>query len=301
MLAARGLQGAANAAPRVIAVAIVRDVYGGRRMAEVMSFVMTVFIVVPVLAPGIGSGLMPFGGWRLIFGVLMAVALAVLAWMALRLPETHPPARRERLSPRWLAWAVGSTLTSRQTLGYTLATGLLFGALMGYVSSAQQVFTEAYRLGPWFPAAFGSVAAALAGASVLNGRLVMRVGMRRMGHAALIGFVAAATAHVALEAAIGQPPLAVFLVLLALELFCFGLIMPNFNALAMEPMGAIAGTASSVVGAVTTGLGAGAGLWIGQLFDGGVGPLLAGFLWSGALGLAAVLITERGRLFGTGR
>jgi DHA1 family bicyclomycin/chloramphenicol resistance-like MFS transporter len=296
LLAARLLQGAANAAPRVVAVAVVRDVYGGRRMAEVMSFVMTVFIIVPILAPSIGSLFLLAGSWHLIFAFLLAVAVAVLAWMALRLPETHPAAAREPLSARWLLAAVRETLTTRQTLGYTLATGVLFGALMGYINSAQQIFTETYALGPWFPAVFGAVAASLALASVVNGRLVLRVGMRPMSHAALIGFVAVALVHLGLELALGAPPLGLFVAMLALELFCFGLIMPNFNALAMEPMGRIAGTASSFVGAVTTGLAAALGWRIGQHYDGTVAPLLAGFAWSGALSLLAVAVTERGRL-----
>jgi DHA1 family bicyclomycin/chloramphenicol resistance-like MFS transporter len=300
LLAARFVQGLANAAPRIVAIAVVRDSYGGRRMAEVMSFVMMVFIIVPVVAPTLGSVVLLFGSWHLIFAFLFAFGLAILAWTTLRLPETHPAAVREPLSLDWVAQAFGQAITTRQTLGYTLATGVLFGSLMGYINSAQQIFVEAYGAGGWFPALFGCVAAALALAAFLNSRVVGRLGMRRVSHAALLGFVTTALLHLGLDLG-GQPSLAVFMPLMALALFCFGLIMPNFNAIAMEPMGRIAGTASSFFGAVTTGLGAGLGLYVGQQYDGSVTPLLAGFAAFGLVGLAIVLVTEKGRLFGTGQ
>ncbi len=300
LLLARIVQGLANAAPRIVAIAVVRDVYGGRRMAEVMSFVMMVFIVVPVLAPSVGGAFLIVGSWHLIFAALLVISLTFLVWMALRLPETRLPESREPLSVDWLLGAFGQAATTRQTLGYTLATGVLFGSLMGYINSAQQIFVEIYRLGAWFPIIFGCVAVALAFASFFNSRFVGRLGMRRVSHAAVIGFAGIGLLHLGLIAGLGAPPLWAFVLLLALNLFCFGLIMPNFNAIAMEPMGRIAGTASSFVGAVTTGMGALLGLWIGQAYDGSVTPLVAGFAGFGLVGLAAVLVTERGRLFGTG-
>lgn len=300
LLAARFLQGLANAAPRVVAVAVVRDVYGGRRMAEVMSFVMTVFIVVPVLAPTLGGAFLAFGSWHLIFAFLFVVSLVFLAWMALRLPETRPVGLRDPFSMRWILDAFGQAISNRTTLGYTLATGVIFGALMGYVNSAQQIFVEVYGVGDLFPILFGCVAAALAFASFSNSRFVGAVGMRRMSHGALLGFIAVALVHVGLDLAFGPVPLPLFMGLLALNLLCFGLLMPNFNAIAMEPMGRIAGTASSFVGAVTTGLAAALGLYVGQSFDGSVTPLLLGFAGFGLGGLAIILVTERGRLFGTG-
>lgn len=300
LLLARFVQGLANAAPRVVAIAIVRDVYGGRRMAEVMSFVMMVFIVVPVLAPTVGGLFLLVGSWHLIFAFLFAISLAFAVWMAFRLPETRPPAMREPLSVRWLLDAFGEAVRHRQTLGYTLATGVIFGSLMGYINSAEQIFVEVYGLGRLFPVVFGACAAALAVASFLNSRLVGRLGMRRISHGAMLGFAGLSLLHLAIALATGRPPLAVFVVLLALTLLCFGLMMPNFNALAMEPMGRIAGTASSFVGAVTTAVGAALGLVVGQLYDGTVIPLIAGFAASGTAGALIVLLTERWRLFAGG-
>jgi DHA1 family bicyclomycin/chloramphenicol resistance-like MFS transporter len=300
LLAARFLQGAANAAPRVITIAVVRDIYGGRRMAEVMSFVMMVFIIVPVIAPLLGAGLLRLGSWHLIFAFLFVFSIGVLVWMALALPETRPPESREPLSARWLVGAFGDTLRNRATLGYTLATGSVFGALMGYINASQQVFTGIYDAGAWFPVLFGAVSAALAVAALLNSQFVMRLGMRRISHAALLGFVVIGCFHAAIAGIWGPPPLWLFVGLLGLDLFCFGLIMPNFNSIAMEPMGRIAGTASSFVGAVTTGLAAFLGWMTGQAYDGTVMPLLLGFAGFGLMALFFVLIAERGRLFGQG-
>lgn len=300
LLAARFVQGVANAAPRIVAVAMTRDSFQGRRMAEVMSFVMMVFIIVPVIAPSLGGLFLLMGSWHLIFAFLCLFALAILAWSFARLPETHPAETREPLTIAWLWGAVRETVTNRQTLGYTLATGVLFGSLMGYINSAQQVFEDVYAVGALFPILFGACAIALAIAAFVSGRFVMRIGSRRLGHAAIIGYATLSLMHYGLFLVIGTPPLPVFLVILSGCLFCFGLVMPNYNALAMEPMGRVAGTASSFVGAVTTGLAAFFGLIIGQQFDGTVGPLLAGFAIFGVGGVIITLIVERGRLFGTG-
>ncbi|MGM0584754.1 MAG: multidrug effflux MFS transporter [Pseudomonadota bacterium] len=300
LLGGRFAQGVANAAPRVIAIAVVRDLYGGRRMAEVMSFVMMVFIIVPALAPALGSGILLFAGWPVMFVFLAAVACAILIWTGIRLPETRPPELREPLSVRWLLSAFGETISTRQTLGYALATAAVFGGMMGYINSAQQIFVETYDLGRLFPLAFGAVAVALAVAAIVNSRLVVSVGMRRIGHTAVCGFLGVALLHAGLQYAFGLLPLSLFLGLMTAQLFCFGFIMPNYNALAMEPMGRIAGTASSFVGAVTTGGAAFLGWIVGQSYDGSALPLSLGFAGFGALALALTLATERGRLFQPG-
>lgn len=297
LLAARFAQGIAVAAPRVTALAVVRDVYSGRRMAEVMSFVMMVFIIVPVIAPSIGGAWLLVADWPAIFAFLGAFALVLLGWAGWRLPETRAAAHRVPLSFGAVGNAFLAVVRTRVTLGYTLATGVLFGALMGYVNSAQQVFVDIYGLGVWFPAMFGAVSLAIAAASFANSRLVVRLGMRRLSHAALTGFVATSVVHLAIVLAIGTPPLALFAGLLWLAFFFFGFLMPNLNALAMEPMGRIAGTASSFIGATTTGTAAVLGWAVGQHFAGSVVPLLAGFAVFGAVSLALVAVTERGRLF----
>lgn len=300
LLVWRLVQGFGNAAPRIIAVAVVRDVYGGRKMAEVMSFVMMTFIIVPVLAPSVGGLVLLYGEWQAIFWVLGVAGALILGWTALRLPETRPEEDRAPLSVAWLGAALHKTVTTRMTLGYTLATGVIFAALLAYVSSAQQIFTSVYALGDMFPIVFGVTAVGMAAASVLNGRFVGRIGMRRISHAALIGYLVAGLGMTLAARLGGTPPLALFIGLLIFGLFCFGLIMPNFNAIAMEPMGHIAGTASSFIGAVTTATAAVLGGWVGQRYDGSIVPLADAFAIFAAGGLIIVLITERGRLFRVG-
>jgi DHA1 family bicyclomycin/chloramphenicol resistance-like MFS transporter len=295
LLLARMAQGLGGAAPRVISVAVVRDLFSGRQMARVMSFAMTVFIFVPVAAPAIGQGILAAGPWRWTFYFVALFGLVIMAWSAARLPETHvsklhvSKSRRSgeplgRTAPG-LAAALRMTVTTGPTIGYTAASAFMFGCLMSYIGSAQQIFVDVYGLGSKFPLAFGAVASVMAVSSFANTRLVMRYGMRRISHGALMGFIAASAALTALAVA-GQPPLLAFCGLIALAFFMFGLIVANFNAIAMEPMGEIAGTAASVVGFLTTAAAAALGAVVGRLFDGSVLPLAAGFT---ALGLCALL------------
>jgi DHA1 family bicyclomycin/chloramphenicol resistance-like MFS transporter len=298
LLLARAVQGIGCAAPRIIALAVVRDLFGGRQMARVMSFVMMVFIIVPVIAPSLGEGLLLLGDWRWIFLLLLTASLVLLGLTAWRLPETRPPETRAKLSLDWLGHAVRRVVTTRQTLGYTVATGFVFGCLMSYINSAQQIFEGIYGLDALFPLVFAAIAVFLAGASLTNGALVRRHGMRRMSHTALAGFVAVAAIHLIVVLIYdGSPPLVVFAGFLALNLFLFGFLMPNFNALAMEPLRELAGTASSFIGFFTTGSAALLGWAVGQSFNDTVIPLTTGYLLLSGIALLVVTITEGGRLF----
>ncbi len=297
-LFARFLQGFGCAAARIVSTAIIRDIYGGREMAKVMSFVMMIFIMIPAIAPLVGTAVLAVGSWRLIFGLLFVAGVSAYVWMVVSLPETLPEERRKPLAWGTLGKAIAKAATNRVTLGYTVAGGVIFGALMGYVNSAQQVFQDFYATGSLFPFWFGSIACAMMLASIFNSRLVERIGMRRMSHFAILGFVTVALVHVGLFWTVGAPPVAGFAVLIGLNFFFFGVLMPNLNALAMEPMADIAGTASSFIGSVTTMMAAAFGGYIGHLFDGTSGPLLMGFAACGLGCLLLVMITEKGRLFG---
>jgi MFS transporter, DHA1 family, multidrug resistance protein len=295
MFVARAVQGFGASAPRIIAIAIVRDRFAGREMARVMSFVMMVFIIMPIMAPAIGQGVMLFGPWRLIFVVLLTVSLILLVWAWLRLPETLPPEKRQALTPRQFGSALRTIVTTRETLGYAIGFGCFLGVLMSYVGSAEQIFVDIYALGTRFPLVFGAISSVMILASVINARLVGRIGMRRVSHYALLAFIAVC-GLVALAGYPPHPPLILFCLFIATAFFCFGLIGPNFNAMAMEPVGHIAGTASSFIGFSTTAGGAFFGFLIGQSFDGTVRPLAIGFSLLGLACLITVLIVERGRL-----
>jgi DHA1 family bicyclomycin/chloramphenicol resistance-like MFS transporter len=295
MFAARALQGFGAAAPRIIGIAIVRDRFAGRGMARVMSFVMMVFIVIPIIAPSIGQGLIQFAAWRWIFAALVAACFATLVWVWLRLPETHSDDSRVPLTLGRFWTAIRTIVTTRQTFGYALSFGFIFGLLMAYIGSAEQIFLDVYGLGEAFPLVFGAIASVMILASITNARLVERVGMRRVSHLALLALVGVC-GLMALGGYPEKPPLLIFGLFMAAVFFCFGLMAPNFNAMAMEPVGHIAGTASSFVGFYTTTVGAFFGFLIGQSFDGSVRPLAIGFTLLAVATLITVLIVERGRL-----
>jgi len=296
MLVGRVLQGLGAAGPRSVTVALVRDQYEGRAMARIMSLVMAVFIMVPALAPGIGQIILMIAHWRAIFGFILVVAAIALVWFALRQPETLAPERRVGFSPSRIVLAVRETCGNRVAFGYTLAAGLIFGAFVGYLSSAQQIFQIQYGLGELFPLYFAALALAIGGASLVNARLVMRHGMRRLSAWALGLLTGLSLAFLGLAAALeGAPPLWALMTYMMVAFFCIGMLFSNFNALAMEPLGHIAGVGAAVVGSLTTFISLALGAIIGQSYDGTVLPLVAGFALLGLAAIAVIRWIERGR------
>lgn len=295
MLALRFLQGVGASATRVITVSIVRDVYGGRMMAEIMSLIMMVFMVIPVIAPSIGQVIMLFGEWHLIFVFIFLFGLLVAGLFAWHVPETLHADNRRPFTLRSIATAFALVIGNRIAFLYALAIAFIFGGLFGFINSAQQLLVDVYGFGVYFPVVFAAFAGLMAVASFTNSRLVQRFGMRRLSHAALIGFCLVCLAW-ALTALFGDVPFWLFALYYMLAMFQFGLIGPNFNAMAMEPLGHVAGTASSVLGFTQTVLGGFIGALIGQAFDGTGTPLAFSFLIVAIAALAMVLIAERGRL-----
>ncbi len=296
LLALRFIQGIGAASTRVIAVSMVRDRFGGRAMAEIMSLIFMVFMIIPVIAPSIGQLVMLFAEWHMIFVCMGVIALAIVIWAAVRLPETLRPEDRRPFTVSSIGQAFAIVLTNRISLWYTLASTTIFGALFGFINSAQQVYVGIYGLGVWFPVVFAGIAGMMAVSSFLNSRLVGRLGMRRLSHGAVIGFLAVSTIWF-VWSLYGQVPLVGFIALFAAAMFQFGWIGSNFNALAMEPLGHIAGSASSVQGFVQTLGGGLIGAAVGQSFDGTTTPLAAGFCGVGAVALLMVLVAEKGTLF----
>jgi DHA1 family bicyclomycin/chloramphenicol resistance-like MFS transporter len=296
LLIARFIQGVGSASPRILSMAIVRDYSKGAGMAKAMSTLMTVFIIVPVLAPTLGSLVIAVADWRWLFALLAVVAVGLMAWSMARLEESHPPAKRAAPSVMGVLLAARTVVTTRATVGYTLCVGFMLGMMMSYVSTAQQIFVDVYHEGDLFPILFGVVASAIALASILNSRNVVRVGIRRMCHSALAAFVVLCCA-MGLAGFPEQPPLWLFMGFMFLAFFCFGFIAPNANALAMEPMGKVAGMASSFIGFMTSIMGATLGGYLGQHFDGSVRPFLVGVFVFALCSMTMVLITEKGRLW----
>ncbi|TWF49691.1 DHA1 family bicyclomycin/chloramphenicol resistance-like MFS transporter [Neorhizobium alkalisoli] len=298
LLALRFAQGLGSAATRVISVSIVRDVFGGRAMAEVMSLIMMVFMIVPVIAPGTGQVVLLFGNWHLIFVFIAIAAIIVTSWVARKLPETLDPSDVRPLTVSSIVGGFIIVLTNRVALCYTIASTFIFGALFGFINSAQQVYVGIYELGHWFPVAFAAVALFMSLSAFLSSRLVGKLGMRKLSHAALIGFVTVTFLWLMVQLLSATPmPFLLFLAFFALAMFQFGLIASNFNSLAMEPLGHVAGTASSVLGFMGTVGGALIGASIGQAFNGTATPMVAGFFTVSVIGLVFVLIAEKGKLF----
>jgi DHA1 family bicyclomycin/chloramphenicol resistance-like MFS transporter len=296
LLGFRVLQGIGAAGTRVIAVSAIRDTFDGRQMAEVMSMVMMVFMIVPVVAPSLGQAAMLLGAWHTIFVLMAGMGLIVTVWSMLRLPETLAPERRRSLSFRSVTEGFRLVVTNRIALCYMLATTAVFGGLFGFINSAQQIYVDIYGLDAWFPLLFALGAGLMAMASFTNARLVGRLGMRRVSHSALIGFIVVSGVWLALSL-LGPIPFALFFVLFSLAMFQFGLLGSNFNTIAMEPLGRVAGTAAAVLGFVTTLGGGLLGAAIGQAFNDTLTPLAGGYFILGAVALGLVLIGERGRLF----
>lgn len=299
MIAARALQGMGAAASRVLVITIIRDFYSGRTMARVMSLTFIVFLAAPVIAPTLGQAIAAVAPWQWIFGVLAIFGAGTAAWSWRRLPESLHPEDRRTMSAGGILQAFRQVLASRIAVGYMLALTAMIGALFGFINSVQQVFAVALEAPQLLTSIFALAAGWMAVSSFINSRIVERIGTRRVSHAALLGFIAIACAH-GLLAAAGYETVLVFAVLQSAMMFCFGLIGANFNSIAMEPLGRIAGTASSVLGFVTTVGGALIGFFIGQHFDGTVLPLTVGFSACGLAALAIVTITEKGRLLAVG-
>jgi MFS transporter, DHA1 family, multidrug resistance protein len=297
LLLARAVWGFGAAGGRVVTLAVVRDTYEGERMARAMSTIMAVFILVPVVAPTFGAALGGLVGWRWLFATCLLAVVAVALW-ARRLPETLAPQYRLELRADRILRAARIVVTERVTLGYGLAMIALFGGFTAWLGSAELIIGETFDAAASFPLVFGALAAVMGVAAFTNGRVVERIGLRRLAHVVLVGYLVSATVLVVVTVTTdGRPPLWLFLVTLAPVLCSHALLIPNCNTIAMQPMAAIAGTASAVIGASQIAGGALLGAAIDALFDGTVLPLATGFLLLGIVASVFVIWAERGRLF----
>ncbi len=296
LLGARVLQGLMSASTRVLAVAIVRDRYSGRQMARTLSLAQMIFFLVPILAPSLGQGLLAFGPWRFIFYALAGFAAFVLAWSVMRLRESLPVARRTPLSIAALRQAYRLTLTNRFSAGYAVAASLTFGGIIAFVASAQQIFVDEFHVGSRFTILFAICAFAMGCAAFANSRLVERLGTRLISQMAVLALIVLSILHLAVIAA-GVEGLVTYMVFQAFSMTCIGLCGANFGAMAMEPVGHIAGTASSIQGFITSVGAVAVGSLIGQSYDGTTYPLAIGYLAIGIAVLATVYAVEGGKLF----
>lgn len=296
LLIARFIQGFGLAAPRVLTMAIIRDKYAGPLMAQVMSFIMVFFILVPMIAPLIGQGILLVADWHAIFAVMLILGIISLIWFAIRQPETLADENRKALKPSVLWNTCKEVFTTPVSMAYTLAAGILSGAFISYLASAQQVFGVTYELGEYFALYFSGLALVYGLASFFNGKLVVRKGMQFMVFRAFSVLVASSV--IFMVTVIWQdymPPLSWVTFYFVVSFASVGVLFGNLNSLAMEPLGHLAGFGAAVVGAVSTLTAVSIALFIGSLFDGSIWPLTLGFCGCSIVSAVVVFAIERFR------
>jgi MFS transporter, DHA1 family, multidrug resistance protein len=296
LLAARAAAGFFAAASRVIAVSIVRDRFQGDRMARIMSIVFIVFMLVPVLAPSFGQLILLVAPWRWIFGVLLVLGTIELIWVARRLPETLNPAHRVEIRAKDVSAMLWTVVSHRTSIGYMIATGVVMGGLIGFLTSAQQIFFDIFHAPKVFPIAFAGIAGSMAMGSYFNSRLVEHLGARRVSQSALILLTLLGGAHT-LTAWAGLETMASFIVLQSLTMLCVSLTGSNFGAISMEPFSRGAGLASSFQASLTTLVSAMLGAFTGSMFNGTTLPMALGFFGYGCIAFLLVAWAERWKLF----
>ncbi|MBP1882089.1 multidrug effflux MFS transporter [Sinorhizobium mexicanum] len=296
LLVMRFVQGIGAAAIRITTMAIVRDCFGGREMARVMSYVMIVFMIIPIVAPSLGQLVVVSATWHWIFILIGGIGAVLFIWALTRMKESLPPEERLPLSVGAVLSGFRTVLTNRITCGYMIGLTLFSAVICAYVVSVQQVFGEVYGLGDWLPIAFAGTAGGIAVANFANGFFVRSFGMRRISHAAMILFTSLASIGFVLSLA-GTPAFAISYLLFSILLMFFAAIATNFTAISLEPMGHLAGTATAITGFVSTTGGTLLGAGVGQLFNGTLQPLFGGFALFGLLTILATLWAENGKLF----
>lgn len=299
LVVARAAQGAAVASSRVAIMAMLRDLYAGREMARVVSIVTVVFMAAPILAPALGQVALAAGPWRLIFIGLAVYGAALFVWTLVRTPETLAADKRAALSLKTAIASYATFVRTRGAIGYSLSSACVFGAFFAYLGTAQQIYVGQFGLGPLFPAAFGAGAIPFAAAAFLNARLVRRLGMRKLVHGALALLIAVNLAHVA-AAASGAQSAALYLGFMGASMFALGFVGGNSTAIAMDPMGRIAGAAAAAHGFITSAGAAALGAAAGRLYQGSTGSVALAFVLFGGLALFFCYWAEHGRLFREG-
>jgi len=299
MLVGRCLQGIGLSGPRVVTIAIIRDLYKGERMAQVMSFVLAVFIAVPAIAPAIGQGVLYIADWRIIFVVLLSLGTIAFIWFYLRQEETLTKENRMKFSFTNLEKKLKEIITIRSTIAYTLAAGFISSAFVGFLNSSQQVFQIQFGLGERFPIYFAAIALSVGLASFVNGKMVIRYGMQKMVRSSALSIVVISIIFYGLiNTVIVNPSLTFFMMYLLSTVFFVGILFGNLNSMAMEPLGHMAGIGAAIVGSVSTFISVPFGTYIGMQYNGTVEPMVMGFLVFGSLTALSIFFTK-GKKFTT--
>ncbi|MDH2436190.1 multidrug effflux MFS transporter [Pokkaliibacter sp. MBI-7] len=296
LLLGRIVQGIGVSGPKIASRALIRDQFEGNAMARIMSFIMMVFILTPMIAPAVGQFILLFGEWRSIFLVYLVAAVLAVTWMGIRQPETLLPEHRIPISLRNLYQSARLIISHPKVMAYTLTAGLIFGTLLSYVSTTQSMFQDLYQAGARFPLYFAILALGAGLASMVNGRLVMRLGMQRLTLCALSGILVVGSAFLLLTWYYqGIPPLWMFMSCCFLLFFCHGMLFGNINAMGMQYLGRVAGIGSSLMSSISSWTAVLVAIPIGRMYDHSVTHIPIAYLASGLLALLLVLAARSSR------
>ena len=290
MVLGRILQGFGLSAPRTISVAIIRDLYSGDYMAKIMSFVIVIFLLVPIIAPAIGKFILDYFNWEAIFIFQIIFCLLIAFWFWNRQEETLNHKNRIAFKINLFSQGFLELIRYKTTIAYTLISGFITGSFMVYLSTSQQIFQEQYGLKEAFPYIFAGLATASGSAILLNGIFVVKYGMKKMIHVSLIGFFIISICYSILFFNSVNPSIKIILLFFSLQFFCLGFLFGNLRAIAMEPVGHIAGIGAAITGFISTLMAVPISIFIGKFVTITVLPIFIGFSICSFLSILIVLM-----------
>lgn len=293
MIFGRILQGIGLASPRTLCIAIVRDYYSGDYMAKIVSIVVMVFILVPVIAPALGQFFINYYDWQSIFYFNIVYSSLIMIWFWKRQTESLPKEKRIPLSSHLFIDGAKEFLKYKDAIGFTLVSGFITGSFMVYLSTSQQIFEEQYNLADMFPYIFASLAISIGLATYLNSILVVKLGMWRLAYYSTIAYSSVSILYVILFWSGKNPSIFVLISFFALQFFAVGFLFGNLRALAMQPLGHIAGIGAAINGFASTILAVPVANYIGGFVKTSVLPLFIGFSLFGVLSFIVFLILKR--------
>jgi DHA1 family bicyclomycin/chloramphenicol resistance-like MFS transporter len=289
MVVGRILQGIGLSAPRTMSIAIIRDMYSGDYMARIMSFVTVVFILVPVIAPAMGKFVLDYYNWHGIFYIQVLFSILVSWWFWKRQPETLSVENKKKFSKKGFIGEFKELIKYKRTFGFTIIAGFVTGSFMVYLSSSQQIFQNQYDLKEEFPYIFAGLAIAIGAAVFLNGVLVIKYGMEKLITTALVSFFVVSATYIALFYNTPNPDVRILLLFFALQFFSIGFLFGNLRAMAMQPVGHIAGIAAAVTGFISTIMAVPISIYIGRFIAETALPLFVGFSICAALSISLLI------------
>ncbi|WNH12018.1 multidrug effflux MFS transporter [Thalassobellus suaedae] len=293
MIVGRILQGIGLSSPRSLSISMIRDEYSGDYMAKILSIVVMFFILIPVIAPTLGQFLLNFFNWESIFYVNLIFGVLIMIWFWLLQPETLPKEKQIKFTPHLFIDGIKEFFKHKEAVAFTLVSGFITGSFMVYLSTSQQIFQEQYNLSDMFPYIFASLAISIGLATFLNSRFVVKYGMMRIAYASTIAYATISILYVVLFWSGQNPSIFILLSFFALQFFAVGFLFGNLRALAMQPLGHIAGIGAAINGFISTVMAVPIANYIGGFVKISVLPLFIGFSIFGILSLLVFIILNQ--------